>query len=365
MWDGRSHGSGFVDLLRDYLKLIERDERTDVGIRERAVANLELGELIQAVGEEARINAAMDITALNGKAGLSGIHHGAPDRGAGSNVNVGIFEHNHGVFAAKFEGDGKQTVSGSDSDTASGGNTAGENQLINGAGDQILAGRTESGDDLERRWEGGEAFVGESHGDKAFKFESSLRSELTGLEDNGIAGGKGGKGISGWNGERVIPRGNDADDAERLPGQSAALEAQRRIFMRNVLSAEDCCGIPGAEDGGIGGNQHVIEKRFLKRLTGLSGNDTGKRFLLLAEQFRQATEHGTAADEGQLRPPELRLAGTSDSRGNIRGGGNGVVRERRTIGGVKGGETVLDTGLADDMNAGVHQGMLYSKLATI
>ena len=147
--DDGSKSAGFLDLAGDDLELFEADERAEIGIRKSAVADFQFGDFLQAEAEEARIDAAMDVTAFDGDTGLSGVHHGTPDGGTGGGVEVGILEDDHGVFAAKFEGDGKQALCGGDSDPASGGDTAGENQLIDGAGDQRLAGGSESGDDLE------------------------------------------------------------------------------------------------------------------------------------------------------------------------------------------------------------------------
>ena len=147
--DGGSKAAGFLDLAGDDLELLEADERAEIGIGKRAVADFELGDFLQAEAEEARIDAAVDVTALNRDTGLSGVHHGTPDGGTGGGVNVGIVEDDHGVFAAEFEGDGEQALGGGDGDTASGGDAAGENQLIDLAGDQRLAGGSESGDDLE------------------------------------------------------------------------------------------------------------------------------------------------------------------------------------------------------------------------
>ena len=54
--DGGSQGAGFVDLAGDDLQLLLGDERAEVGVRERAVANLELGDFFAAEGDEAGID---------------------------------------------------------------------------------------------------------------------------------------------------------------------------------------------------------------------------------------------------------------------------------------------------------------------
>ena len=102
---------------------------------QRAVAHFELGDFVLAEVEETGIERVVDVAALDRDAGLAGVHHGAPDGGAGGDVQIGVVEDNHGVRAAEFEDDGEQARGGSGGDTASGGDAAGEDELVDVAGD--------------------------------------------------------------------------------------------------------------------------------------------------------------------------------------------------------------------------------------
>ena len=154
----------------------------------------------------------------------------------------------------------------------------------------MLAGGAESGDDLKGTRESGEPFGIEGGGDEAIKLEDGLGRELAGLENNSVAGGKGGKGIGGGDGERVVPWRNNADDAERPPGELSALEAQCRVGMRDGLGAKDDGSIFRTEESGIGGNHDIAEERFLKRLAGFCGDDSGERFPFRGKQLGEAAE---------------------------------------------------------------------------
>ena len=76
----------------------------------------------------------------------------------------------------------------------------------------------------------------------------------------------------------------------------------------------------------------------------------------------EATEDGGAAEQWHGRPPELGLAGAGNGGDDIFRGGNGIVRERLSGGGVEGGEAIGVARLGDEMNTGIHLGMFYRKL---
>ena len=76
----------------------------------------------------------MDVAALDRKASLAGIHERAPDRAAGSNFDIGIVEHQHGIFAAKFQHYRQQTSRGGLGDSFSRGHASGKDQLVDGSG---------------------------------------------------------------------------------------------------------------------------------------------------------------------------------------------------------------------------------------
>src|SRR5664280_3535464 len=84
------------------------NERPHFNLRPNSVAHTQLGDLATASLEELFVEAAMNVTTLDRKARLAGIHERAPQGPAGSNLQVGIVEHDHGIFTAQLQHDGQQ-----------------------------------------------------------------------------------------------------------------------------------------------------------------------------------------------------------------------------------------------------------------
>ena len=132
--------------------------------------------------------------------------------------------------------------------------------------------------------------------------------------------------------------------------------------MRDGLGAKDDGSIFRTEESGIGGNHDIAEERFLKRLAGFCGDDSGERFPFRGKQLGEAAENGGAAQQRHLRPPELGLTGTGNGGGNIFGRGYVVVGDGLAGGGVGGGKAINGARPADEMNARVHERKLYRNL---
>ena len=71
-------------------------------------------------------NRLLDVNPLDGEAGLATICETAPDCGAGCDVQIGVGENDHRVFAAEFENGWNQFAGAGFCDSASGGDAAGE-----------------------------------------------------------------------------------------------------------------------------------------------------------------------------------------------------------------------------------------------
>ena len=82
----------------------------------------------------------MHVTALHREAGLAGVDERAPNRCARGDIQVGIVEHQHGIFASEFQHDGQEARGGSLRDPFAGGDTAGENQFVDFGVEQRRAG---------------------------------------------------------------------------------------------------------------------------------------------------------------------------------------------------------------------------------
>ena len=86
--------------------------------------------LANACLEKCLVQAAMHVATLDRKASLAGIHERAPDGAAGGDFDIGIVEHQHGIFTAKFQHHRQQTSRCCLRDSFSCGNASGEDQLV-------------------------------------------------------------------------------------------------------------------------------------------------------------------------------------------------------------------------------------------
>src|ERR1019366_2378216 len=136
------------DMLVHGAHLAIMNERPNFNLRPNSVAYTQPGDLITASFEELFIEAAMDVTALDREACLAGVHERAPQRSAGSDLHVGIVEHNHGIFSAQLQHDWQQLSRSGFSDAFARRNTAGEDELVDGRIDQSRTGRPFSDDHL-------------------------------------------------------------------------------------------------------------------------------------------------------------------------------------------------------------------------
>ena len=72
----------------------------------------------------------MHITAFDRKARLACVYECSPNGAAGSDIDVGVFEHDHGVLAAEFEHHWKQALGGGLGNPPARGDAAGEDEFV-------------------------------------------------------------------------------------------------------------------------------------------------------------------------------------------------------------------------------------------
>src|SRR3954465_12315900 len=72
----------------------------------------------------------MNVAALDRQTSLSRVYKRGPNRAAGSDLDVSVIEHDHGIFAAQFKHYGKQSSCRSLRDSLSCCNTPGKYQFV-------------------------------------------------------------------------------------------------------------------------------------------------------------------------------------------------------------------------------------------
>ena len=79
------------------------DHRANIDFRIKSVADAQALCFLHARVEETRVLRAMDVAALDRQASLPGVHERAPNSCALGDVDVGVVENEHRIFAAEFQ----------------------------------------------------------------------------------------------------------------------------------------------------------------------------------------------------------------------------------------------------------------------
>ena len=94
-----------------------------------AITDAKFARFLAAGVKKRGIQTLMHVAAFDRKARLACVHKRSPDGAARSHVDVGVFEHEHRVFAAKFQHHRKQALGGDLRDSPAGCDTSREDQL--------------------------------------------------------------------------------------------------------------------------------------------------------------------------------------------------------------------------------------------
>src|SRR6202171_143288 len=100
----------------------------------------------------------------------------------------------------------------------------------------------------------------------------ALRREVADLTHNGISRGNGRNDLAERDRERVVPRRNDGDDAERVVSQIAAFGFRSNAVMWNPLSAKSAGGVPGPVFRRIKSNENIRKEGLHARLARFAHN---------------------------------------------------------------------------------------------
>src|SRR6185437_7580377 len=192
------------------------DERTDEGVGLARVADGDGTIDLPEAWDQLVVDGVVDDEAAEGGATLAGGAHGGEGDAAESEVEIRRRSDDGGVVAAELE-DGAAEAFG---ETGANGTAHG---CRAGGGDERDEGRVDEELDEcgEVGWRGAELL--------ACAFKDSLRGErgerclLGGLPDDGVAADEGERGVPAPDGDGEVERGDDADDAEWVPGLHHAM----------------------------------------------------------------------------------------------------------------------------------------------
>src|SRR6266850_629032 len=281
------------------LHLLRTDERADIrgGIASRSKAKF-LG-FRNAQGCERFADGFFDEKAFDGQTNLATIRVAPPHGGTGRHVEVSISENDHRVFAAKFENRWNQFFCTRFRDAAAGGHASREQYFVRSGLDQRLTyfpATLHDGDEIFRKPGVEEELLDQ---------RPALRREIARLTDDRVSRSHRRNDLAERNRERVIPRRNNRDDAERLIDQIAALGFRRRAVMRDALGSKRRGGILRPVFCRIQRDKKVGEKRFHSRLAGFKNHSVGQLVARSHDAFAKSSQLRAAVRYRNLHPLAL------------------------------------------------------------
>ena len=292
---------------------------------ERAAEADALGPLDEVVDEPV-VQRLLDHQPRAGRADLAGVQEDGGEGEVEGGVVVGVGEDDVGVLAAQLEGDPLHRARRRGHDALAGGQAAGERHQVDA---RVLAQRG-SGVRAVAEHQVGDAGGKTRLVEQLHQVDRGVRGELAGLEDEGVAGGEAGRDLPGDLQERVVPRRDQAADADRL-----------------VHDPADHAGVAGVDHPaglGIGDVTEVPDDR----------HHVGDVVLALDQTLAGVERLGLGDDRGvaleQVGEPEQEVAALPGG-----GGGPGSGVEGGACCG-DGGVGVVGSGLVDLSDQGAVRG---------
>src|SRR5690606_24354691 len=202
--------AGLLQVPQDAAVGVGRGQRPDTGGRVSGVAHGFAAGRVHGEGDRFLVAVVRHEQAGQGGAGLAGVEQAVGDDGVRRGRQVGVVEDNSGGFAAELQGDLLDGGGGHFGDAASGTGGAGEGDHVHvRVGRQCFADYgAGAGDEVEHAgWEADRV-------DDLGEEERRERGDLAGFEDDGAARGEGGGDLRDDLVQRIVPRGDGADDAD-------------------------------------------------------------------------------------------------------------------------------------------------------
>ncbi len=315
------------------------DEWADEGAGFARVADDDGGVDLFELRDELVVDAVVDDEAAEGGAALACGAHGGEGDGAEGEVEVGGGGDDGCVVAAEFEdGSGEAGGEAWGDGAAHCGAAGGGDEWDEWGVDELLAYGCVADE------EGGEAlgtlpnFFGRSLED-GLRGECGERSFFAGLPDDGVAADEGERGVPAPDGDGEVEGGDDADDAERMPGLHHA--------VLGALGGDGEAGELAREAGGEGADvDHLLDfaEAFGEDLAGFDGDEAAERFDVGAEFFAEEADEFAAFGCGDVAPLEEGGVGLGDGFGCVGCGDGGEVGDDFAGDGRANGETATGVG---------------------
>ena len=242
----------------------------------------------------------MHIAALDRQARLPGIDERSPHRRTRRHVDVGIVEHQHGIFPAQLQHHRKQSLGRRRRDPLSGRNAAREHELVDRRTQQRRSSRTFAHHHLEHILRNARRVQ------QRCQFQRHQRSQLRRLQHHGIARNQRSQSLRRRNRERIIPRRNDSDHAMRFAHQPSTLQLGDEISVRHRLIAQQSPRVVDQKSRRVEHHQHFGDQRLHQRLADFARDRCRNLRLLRVELPLKLAQYFNPPPQSQLSPSRLR-----------------------------------------------------------
>ena len=297
--EARTFAASDLQVIEHAALLLLRHQRADLGGGVHAGTDAQRADLGAERLDEAPVVARRYIDARGRRTDLALVEQPAADGAGHGLVDVGIFQQQHGVLAAQFEGEARHVLQRGDAHLLADGGGAGEGHLVHQR--MRHQRRADLGTTADQHVEhpGGDAGFDRQLG----QAQGSQRGFVSRLDDHGAAAGQRRDDLPQGNHHREVPRHDARYHARRL---TAGVGIEARVLRHGDGHVERLAFDLGGPAGHVA---HVVERgadfngaRQVDRLALVEGFQLGQLFAVGFDQIGEAQQDAFTRGRRQLAP---------------------------------------------------------------
>src|SRR5471032_2889304 len=320
----------FGDVAEHAFHVGEADQRAEVGVLVLRVANADARNTLNDLGFEGRLQVLGHEHASAVGADLAGAVEVGHHRDVGRAIQVGVFEHDQRRLAAQFHGHFfERRARSAGHDFLAGVGAAGERDFLDARvlGQPGADFTAAAGQDVEH------ASRHAGFGVDLGQFQGGQRGDFAWLEDHRVTGSQGRCGFPQGDLDRVVPRADTGDHAQRL----AADVDERGVAQRDLLTFDgrhQACVV--FQHVGAGDDVDVLG--FGVRFAGVQGFQGGQFVVALTQDVDGTAQDARTLHGGHRGPDFLAFFGADHGTFNVFLGSTLHLGENFTVSRVDGFE---------------------------
>ena len=310
---------------RDTLTLPARYQRAHLHAGLLLRTDLDGTHRARQVGDQPLVNALARVQAAGGGAVLAGVVKSEGAHTGDHRFDVRVIEHDDRRLATEFQVCAFEVAGGRRQHFLSGCHRAGQRHHAHAVVSYERAAHwfAATADDVDHP---GRQDLSERHR----QLQRGERRQLRGLEDQGIAGGDRRCDLPGRHHQRIVPRRNRADDADRIAADHAGVTRQVLPRCQPLGRAAG----PGEEAEHIGDRGHFVIERRGQGLAGVARFELGISARLGVDMVGDTQQQRRAIPGSRARPARKCRFCRHDGRVDLRHRGFRHRGDLRTTGGV-------------------------------